>query len=69
MYIIKAQVNQFNYYLRFDKYGKEFIEGLKDNADQFTKKQVEQRIANLKSIWPLTAEKFPKSDKSLVDLS
>lgn len=69
MYVIKAQVNQFSYYLRFDKSGEGLAEGLRDNADRFSKKAAEEIIAGLDSIWPLSVEKLPKPPKSLVDLS
>ena len=54
MVVIKAKVNEFNYFLRF-KDGEGYPEGLINNATQFITASVAQSlIDSLESVWPLS---------------
>jgi len=56
MVVIKAQINQFNYFLRFDERGEGLAEGLRDNATQLSRGDAETLINTLESVWPLSIE-------------
>lgn len=62
MVVIVAQIRNFRYFLRLDKNGEVYAEGLVNNATEFTDEAGERMLKYAKSEWTLTIE-YPKQLK------
>jgi hypothetical protein len=54
MVVIKAKINQFNYFLRFDDQEEGWAEGLIQNATKMNQDEAEAVVKHLESVWPLS---------------